>query len=61
MFDTITTSKKNLKASGEEDGGVLVAVVGEGGQTGVRGDRLEATRNHDRSSKYKGVLSKDNW
>ena len=46
MFDTITTAKKNLEASGEDDRGVLVAVVGEGGQTGVRGDRLEVTRNH---------------
>ena len=46
MFDMITTAKKNLKASGEDDRGVLVAVVGEGGQAGVRGDRLEATRNH---------------
>ena len=46
MFDMITTAKKNLEASGEDDGGVLVAVVGEGGKAGVRGDRLEVTRNH---------------
>ena len=50
MFDMITTAKKNLEASGEDDGGVLVAVVGEGGQTGVSGDRLEATRNHYHSN-----------
>ena len=46
MFDMITTAKKNLEASGEDDRGVLVAVVGKGGQAGVRSDGLEVTRNH---------------
>ena len=46
MMVVMKIGKKNLEAGGEDDRGVLVAVVGEGGQAGVRGDRLEVTRNH---------------